>query len=108
MRQHPGLAAARYRIAEATARLHGAGLRPNPELEVEGPVESAAAIRDVLAGHAGPRRDVVVLNAAAVLWAAGQAAHLPSARTIAERAIDTGAAAELLRQFCDLSHASLP
>lgn len=36
VQQHPGIKASRYRIAEAVARLHGAGLRPNPELEVEG------------------------------------------------------------------------
>ena len=61
-----------------------------------GPAESAAAIRDVLAGVTGPRRDVVVLNAAAVLWAAGLASDLPAARAAAESAIDSGAAANLL------------
>jgi anthranilate phosphoribosyltransferase len=66
------------------------------ELSVAGPAESAAAIRDVLAGERGPRRDVVVLNAAAVLWAAGKAAALPTARANAEAAIDSGAAARLL------------
>ena len=66
------------------------------ELSVAGPAESAAAIRDVLAGTKGPRRDVVVLNAAAVLWAAGRAADLPAARATAEAAIDSGAAARLL------------
>lgn len=66
------------------------------ELSVAGPAESAAAIRDVLAGAQGPRRDVVVLNAAAVLWAAGRAADLPAARATAEAAIDSGAAARLL------------
>jgi anthranilate phosphoribosyltransferase len=78
------------------------------ELEVEGPAASAAAILDVLAGRGGPRRDVVVLNAAAVLWAAGHAADLPSARSAAERAIDSGAAAGLLERFRDLSHATRP
>jgi anthranilate phosphoribosyltransferase len=66
------------------------------ELSVAGPAESAAAIRDVLAGAKGPRRDVVVLNAAAVLWAAGLASDLPTARATAESAIDSGAAARLL------------
>ena len=66
------------------------------ELSVAGPAESAAAIRDVLAGVTGPRRDVVVLNAAAVLWAAGTASDLPAARSTAESAIDSGAAARLL------------
>lgn len=66
------------------------------ELTVADPVESAAAIRAVLAGERGPRRDVVVLNAAAVLWAAGRAGDLPDARTTAEASIDSGAAARLL------------
>jgi anthranilate phosphoribosyltransferase len=66
------------------------------ELAVAGPAESATAIRDVLAGERGPRRDVVVLNTAAVLWAAGRAGDLPAARATAEAAIDSGAAARLL------------
>jgi anthranilate phosphoribosyltransferase len=74
------------------------------DLGVDGPAESAAAIREVLAGGSGPRRDVVVLNAAAVLWAAGRAADLPTARALAERAIDSGAAARLLESLGSLSH----
>jgi len=66
------------------------------DLTVAGPAESAVAIRDVLAGVKGPRRDVVVLNTAAVLWAAGKAGDLPTARATAEAAIDSGAAARLL------------
>jgi len=66
---------------------------PGHALEVTGPDESAAAIRDVLAGQPGPRREVVVLNAAAALWAAGSAPSLPEARMHAERAIDDGSAA---------------
>ena len=77
----------------------GIATQPSARLEdlsVAGPAESAAAIRDVLAGAKGPRRDVVVLNAAAVLWAAGTASDLPAARSTAESAIDSGAAARLL------------
>lgn len=73
-------------------------------LTVSGPAESAAAIRGVLAGERGPRRDVVVINAAAVLWAAGRAADRPAARMLAEEAIDSGAAARLLDAFARLSH----
>jgi anthranilate phosphoribosyltransferase len=84
------------------------GLRTLPaarlaDLEVDGPEASAAAIRGVLAGEPGPRRDVVVLNAAAVLWAAGAAADLPAARGLAEQALDS-AAARLLDDFRRLSH----
>ena len=74
------------------------------DLEVTSPEESAAVIRDVLGGGRGPRRDVVVLNAAAVLWAAGRAPDKPAARSLAEHAIDSGAAAALLERFAALSH----
>jgi anthranilate phosphoribosyltransferase len=73
------------------------------DLEVDGPARSAAAIRGVLAGEPGPRRDVVVLNAAAVLWAAGKAADLTAARGLAERAIDSAAAARLLDDLARLA-----
>ena len=78
------------------------------QLVVAGPEESAAAIRDVLAGSRGPRRDVVVLNAAAVLWAAGRAADKPAARALAEQAIDSAAATRLLDRLADLSHETSP
>jgi len=80
----------------------GIATQPSARLEdlsVAGPAESAAAIRDVLAGVKGPRRDVVALNAAAVLWAAGTASDLPAARATAEAAIDSGAAARLLNRL---------
>lgn len=72
-------------------------------LLVSNPAESAAAIRAVLAGSRGPRRDIVVLNAATVLWAAGSAADLPAARSRAEAAIDAGAAAARLDALVALS-----
>jgi anthranilate phosphoribosyltransferase len=78
------------------------------ELSVAGPEASAAAIRDVLSGAPGPRRDVVVLNAAAVLWTAGRAASLPVAREMAEQAVDAGTAARLLERFRTLSLLSNP
>lgn len=66
------------------------------ELAVDGPEASADAIRRVLAGASGPCRDVVVLNAAAVLWAADPALRLDDARARAEESIDSGAAAARL------------
>ena len=76
------------------------------ELEVAGPAQSAAVIRGVLAGERGPRRDVVVLNAAAVLLAAGRAATATAARAAAEAALDSGAAAEVLARWARLSHSA--
>ena len=57
---------------------------------------NAAVIRGVLSGEKSPRRDVVVLNSAAALVAAGRAEHLRDAVPLAAQAIDSGAAAAKL------------
>ena len=53
---------------------------------------NASLIRGVLQGEKSARRDIVVLNAAAALVAAGSADHLRDAVPIAVDAIDSGAA----------------
>ena len=58
--------------------------------------ENAAIIRAVLDGEKSPRRDVVLLNAAAALVAAGRADRLADAIPIAAQSIDSGAAADKL------------
>jgi anthranilate phosphoribosyltransferase len=60
------------------------------------PEENAAASRAVLAGEAGPRRDLVLLNAGAAIYVGGQAAGLGEGVEKAAATIDAGAAAELL------------
>jgi anthranilate phosphoribosyltransferase len=62
------------------------------------PAENAALVEAVLAGEAGPHRDVVLLNAAAAFVAAGRAAGLGNGITLAADTIDSGAAtAQLTR-----------
>lgn len=68
--------------------------------------ESAACIRSVLDGELGPRRDIVVLNAAALLWAAGRAADPIAAARQAMAAIDSGQARSVLERLLVASHAS--
>jgi anthranilate phosphoribosyltransferase len=68
---------------------------------------NAALIRDVLQGRKSARRDVVVLNAAAALVAAGRADHLRDAVPLAAEAIDSGAAAEKLDALTDFSRRAL-
>jgi anthranilate phosphoribosyltransferase len=58
--------------------------------------QNAAIIRELLAGNKSPRRDVVLLNSAAALVAAGRADHLAEALPIAARSIDSGAARDKL------------
>jgi anthranilate phosphoribosyltransferase len=53
---------------------------------------NAAIIRDLLSGKKSPQRDVVVLNAAAALVAAGRADHIADAIPLAAKSIDSGAA----------------
>jgi anthranilate phosphoribosyltransferase len=58
--------------------------------------ENAAIIRAVLGGEKSPRRDVVLLNAAAALVAAGRADRIADAIPLAAQSIDSGAGAEKL------------
>jgi anthranilate phosphoribosyltransferase len=58
--------------------------------------ENAAMIREILRGAVSPRRDVVLLNAAAALVAAGRADHLSDALPLAAKSIDSAAAAAKL------------
>ena len=53
---------------------------------------NAAILREILGGKRSPRRDVVLLNTAAALVAAGRAEHLGDAMPLAARSIDSGAA----------------
>lgn len=66
---------------------------------VSSPGESAALIRDVLAGKTGPARDIVVANAAATVWTASRADTPLAAAKLAQEAIDSGAARELLAKL---------
>ena len=68
--------------------------------------ENAAIIREILSGKKSARRDVVLLNSAAALVAAGRAEHLMEAVPLAARAIDSGAAAEKLAALVKFTNAS--
>jgi anthranilate phosphoribosyltransferase len=64
---------------------------------------NAMLIREVLAGKKSARRDVVLLNAAAALLAAGQADHLRNTIPLAVQAIDSGSAANKLSALVDFT-----
>jgi anthranilate phosphoribosyltransferase len=73
------------------------------ELRGGTPPENAAAIRRVLEGEPGSRRDAVVLNAAGALVAAGVADDLADGVVLAARALDTGEAGATLEQLVGFS-----
>jgi anthranilate phosphoribosyltransferase len=66
---------------------------------------SAAIARSILAGDPGPRRDVVLLNAAATLEAAEQAPTLQDGLAIAAASIDSGVAQAKLDAWIRVSNA---
>jgi anthranilate phosphoribosyltransferase len=63
------------------------------------PQENAALIRGIFSGETGPRRDIVVANAAAALVAAGVARNFSDAARLASEAISSGTAAEKLSRL---------
>ena len=81
------------------------GLQRAPIEEISGgdATLNAQLIREVLQGKKSARRDVVLLNAAAALVAAGRANHLRDAVPLAATAIDSGAAAAKLEALIKFS-----
>jgi anthranilate phosphoribosyltransferase len=67
--------------------------------------ENAVLIREVLSGRKSPRRDVVLLNAAAALVAAGRADRLAEGIPLAAQSIDSGAAAAKLAALAGFTQA---
>jgi anthranilate phosphoribosyltransferase len=68
-----------------------------------GPEENARIALEVLQGAKGPRRDVVLLNSAAALRAAGQANTWKEGLGMAAEAIDSGRAGEVLQRWVKIS-----
>ncbi|MCK4602244.1 MAG: anthranilate phosphoribosyltransferase, partial [Phycisphaerae bacterium] len=75
------------------------------ELLVESPEQSAAIIREVLAGKTGPARDITVFNAGAAVAVAEKAATIAEGIQVAIKAIDSGAAAAALEKLITISNA---
>jgi anthranilate phosphoribosyltransferase len=69
--------------------------------------ENAAIVRQVLSGKKSPRRDVVLLNSAAALVAAGCVHRLADGIPLTERAIDSGAAAAKLEALARFTNSVL-
>jgi len=76
------------------------------DLQVETADQGAEALRLILAGEKGPRRDIALLNAAAALVIAGFSADLPHAMNIAADAVDDGLAQKTLEKLVRYSNES--
>jgi anthranilate phosphoribosyltransferase len=81
-----------------------AGLRRSNDALLGGDaVLNAAILRSVFTGEPGPRRDVVLLNAAAVLMVAGLANDLREGAAKAAAAIDDGRVTRLVDQLAGVT-----
>ena len=82
------------------------GLKEAKEEDISGggPQENAQITREILSGEAGPKRDVVLLNAAAALAAAGKVEDLETGVELAAEVIDQGAALKKLNQLIKVSN----
>ena len=67
------------------------------------PEQNADTARRILAGEAGPRRDLAVLNAGAAIYAAGRASTLEDGVRGAEEAIESRRAADTLDALVQLT-----
>ena len=66
---------------------------------------TARSGRAVLEAERGPKRDVVVLNAAAALWIADVSPNLEQCAAIAIEAIENGKAKQVVRQLGEMTRA---
>ena len=81
----------------------GVGRASLAELQGGDREENAGIARAVLAGEKGPRRDIVLVNAAAALVAAGHAGDFREGMRMAAESVDSGAAAERLQKLVEFS-----
>jgi anthranilate phosphoribosyltransferase len=87
------------RVTEHTCQPSDFGVAPAFPADFAAPAkeDNVRIAREVLAGRHGPCRDIVLVNAAAALLAAGVVKSLMGGMTLATRSIDTGAARERLQ-----------
>ena len=78
-----------FRVQHAAANAVGGG----------SPAENAAILESIFAGELGPRRDIVAINAAAALVAAGMAETFLQGAELAGKVLSSGAARDKLSQL---------
>jgi len=84
---------------EVTPESVGLKAAPPDALAAGTPEKNAGIARSVLAGDGGPERDLTVLNAGAAIYVGGAAGSIEEGVRGAERAIDSGAASDVLERY---------
>lgn len=76
---------------------------PLEDLIVKSPEESALTIKEILEGTCGPKRDIVLVNAAAAIVAGGRAKDFKSAVKLAAQSIDSHQAKNAMERLVKIS-----
>ena len=88
-----------YQVGSVAPEAFGLATRPMADLAGGDAGENAVILRGIFAGRRGAARDVVVMNAAAVLVTANLAENFLDGARLAERTIDSGAVAGLVKDL---------
>lgn len=73
------------------------------DLIVKSPEESARVIKEILDGVCGPKRDIVLVNAAAAIVAGGVAKDFKNATRLAAQSIDSHQAKKAMKRLIEIS-----
>src|SRR5579859_2788454 len=92
------------RVYEVTPDQFGFKTAPLSAISGGDTQANAEMIRGILAGEKSPRRDVVLMNAAAALVAAGRADSLDDAMPLAIESLDSGAARDKLKALVEFTN----
>jgi anthranilate phosphoribosyltransferase len=74
------------------------------DLRIDDPQQSAQILRSILEGRSGPKRDIVVLNAAAAILVGGLAGNLQTGVLLADQSVREGKALACLEQLIKISN----
>lgn len=91
------------RTYDITPEEFGIPLRPLSEIVGGDPAHNAALVREVLSGEKSAYRDIVLINAAASLYAADRCASISEGVQLATQAIDSGQASAKLEELIEFT-----
>lgn len=89
----------KLRLYKVTAPQFGIKPAKKEDLLGGGPEENAKILINILKGERGPKRDIVLLNSAAVFYLSGQVKNIKDGIKLAEKSLDEGLAMKALEKL---------
>jgi anthranilate phosphoribosyltransferase len=98
----------KVKVFDVTPEMAGLPRADPATIKGDDAATNAAAMTELIAGRAGPYRDIVLLNSAAALVIAGKAADLKAGAALAGQAIDSGKAKATLAELVAITNRAKP